>query len=224
MFYYDMAFYRKLVLYLLFIFLAGNTSAQKILNDRGNNFHNVSFVNVDDPEIIQYFLDVYRKFDNTDFKITLIQKEFKSSTMRAQPKLGSILSFRKSKHYKIAINPYVNSTDLHVSALPVKVIKGWFAHEMGHLMDYHTRTNAGMVLFGIKYVFSNDFKRNAEFTADSIAVSFGFSDEIIAMKKFLLQSKFIHDNYKSNISKYYMSLPEVENLPKNTDSDKIENF
>jgi hypothetical protein len=75
-----------------------------------------------------------------------------------------------------------------------------------------------MIGYGLKYTFSDSFKKACEHQADSIAIEHGFHKEIIATKKFLLQNELISEAYKEKLRKYYMPISGVkmclkENVP-----------
>lgn len=204
--------------YLIFIFIlfcaVSNSFAQNenTKTSEPNPYMNITFKNIQDQRIKDCFLEVYNRYDSLhDYEITLIQKRVKASTMQAQPILSLKSLFSGVKKYRIKLALYVkDSDDILVSELPEEVLTGWFAHELGHLVDYEPRSNFGMIVFGLRYIFSEKFKRSVEHDADSIAVAKGFAPEIIATKRFILENDFLGDNYKSAINKYYMSIDDVE--------------
>lgn len=180
--------------------------------DTQHSHMNINFKNIDNQKIKDCFLEVYNRYDSLhEYDITLVQKKIKSSTMQAQPIISLKSFFTGVKKYRIKLAVYVkDSEEILISELPDDVLTGWFAHELGHLVDYEPRSNFGMIIYGLRYVFSEKFKRSAEHEADSIAVANGFAEEIIATKKFILYNDFLGDGYKSVINKYYMSIDDVE--------------
>lgn len=177
-----------------------------------NPYMNITFKNIQDQKIKDCFLEVYNRYDSLhEYDIILVQKKIKASTMQAQPILSIKSLFTGVKKYRIKLALYVkDSDDILVSELPDDVLTGWFAHELGHLVDYEPRSNFGMIIYGLRYVFSDKFKRNVEHDADSIAAAKGFAPEIIATKRYILENDFLSDEYKSVINKYYMSIDDVE--------------
>lgn len=144
------------------------------------------------------------------YDIRLVQKRIKASTMQAQPIVSLKSLFTGVKRYQIKLALYVKDSDqILVSDLPDDVLTGWFAHELGHIVDYEPRSNFGMIIYGLRYLFSDKFKRQAEHEADNIAVMNGFAAEIIATKRYILENDFLGDHYKSIITKYYMSIDDV---------------
>lgn len=65
---------------------------------------------------------------------------------------------------------------------------GWIGHELGHVMDYQERSGLNLLVFGIKYLTSNGFIKEAERAADTFAVNHGMSDYILATKDFIFKS------------------------------------
>ena len=204
--------------YLIFVFVS-LWAITNILAQNGNSetcetnsYTNIHFKNVTDQRIKDSFIDVYDAYGSIDeYDITLVQTKIKASTMQAQPIFNLKSVFTGVKKYRIKLALYVKDSDgILVSELPDDVLAGWFAHELGHLVDYHSRSNFGMIIFGLKYVLSDKFKRQVEHDADSIAVAHRFGAEIIATKRFILENEFLSDDYKTIIKKYYMSIDDVE--------------
>lgn len=140
--------------------------------------------------------------------LVLHQRKMKSTTMRAQPALLSLLVGTPT--YKIEIS---NNTDLadhvKITEVPNEVLKGWFAHELGHVIDYLDRGFLGMLWFGIRYLRSKNFRIRTEHEADKIAVANGFSDSILATKKYILEHSALSAKYKARIKKYYLSANDI---------------
>ncbi|MCA1764492.1 MAG: hypothetical protein LC664_16080 [Flavobacteriales bacterium] len=177
-----------------------------------NDSMNVEFLNIENSHIQQAFLDVVREYESLhDFNIELEQKPVKKSTMQAQPVVTFKGFFTGIKTYRIKVGEFVRDSDsLRVEQVPCEVLKGWFAHELGHVVDYAPYSNFGMIGFGLKYISSNKFKRKAEHRADQIAIDHDFHNEILATKVFILENDLLEDAYKEKIMKFYMSIEDVE--------------
>jgi len=161
------------------------------------------------------FLDVWQQYKSLHrYGFDVIQSNLSSSTMQAQPVIDLSDIFGKNRSYKLDVAEKVlDSGDLNVADLPDEVLRGWFAHELGHIVDYENHSNAGMIAYGLRYYFSNEYKREREHEADSIAIRLGFRKEIIVAKKYLLENDFISPAYQSQIKKYYMSVRGAELCP-----------
>ncbi len=145
-----------------------------------------------------------------DQQVEMVRRRLRKATMNARPVFGWGSMLIKIKAYRIIVADYVRDTgDLQVEDMPEEVLEGWFAHELGHVMDYQGRSAWQMVLFGLRYLYSDSFRRKAEYRADQYAIRHGFQEEIIAAKRFILEHDLLSQDYKDKISKYYMPVEEV---------------
>lgn len=142
--------------------------------------------------------------------------------MRAQPDLWSFLNLKKNKKFKVQVSKKTGLEDhIRLDELPEKVLFGWFAHELGHVYDYHKRGFFEMIWFGIRYMISESYQRKVEFRADLFAIQFGMAEEIVATKKYILNHSSLPEHYKERIRKYYMSLSEVEAIIKQNEEEEL---
>ena len=142
------------------------------------------------------------------------KENIKKSFMQAQPKLGGLFKKRKNRSYVIFINEKFKIEDevFDITAVPSEVLIGWLGHELGHIMDYRERTGADLIWFGIKYLTSNNYIREAERIADTYAVNHGLGQEIIATKNFIINHSRLSDSYKDRIQNLYLSPEEIMTL------------
>ncbi|WP_425639024.1 hypothetical protein ACPUEN_05125 [Algoriphagus yeomjeoni] len=161
------------------------------------------------------FLDVWQQYKELhSYGFDVIQNNLGSSTMQAQPVINLSDIFGKNRQYKLDVAEKVlDSDDLYIADLPENVLRGWFAHELGHIVDYENHSNAGMIAYGIRYVLSDKYKREREHEADSIAIRHGFRKDVIAAKKYILENDFISPAYQDQIKKYYMTIRGAELCP-----------
>lgn len=174
----------------------------------------VTFKNVHNKQTKDIFLKVYKKYEELhSVKLILRQTTIKGSTMQAQPILKPENIFRPIDTYKIQLATFVrDSQDLKVDELPQEVLTGWFAHELGHVIDYLRFSPIGMLGYGTRYLTSSSFQKKVEHRADEIAIENGFYKKILATKEFLLNHDMIDQKYKDKILKYYMSVENVNKL------------
>lgn len=142
--------------------------------------------------------------------------------MRAQPILNFQFWNRAKRHYRIDISNHT-TLEHHVplSELPEDVLVGWFAHELGHIVDYQHRTAIGMIRFGIGYFLMPTFRIGVERQADIYAIEHGFAEYLLATKTFILEQSSLPNHYKKRIQKYYMSPDEIAILLKQRESDDL---
>ncbi len=172
----------------------------------------VKFTDLDNQKIQRCFLEVLKKYDDlNDQKFIVVQKKIAGSTMQAQPIIKLSRLFSNKRKYKVKVATYVrDSENIRVADLPEEVLKGWFAHELGHVVDYEPFSNFQMIGFGLKYLFSSEYKRKVEYSADYRAIERGFTEEILASKRFILEQDLVSEKYIEKISKFYLPIKIVE--------------
>lgn len=173
---------------------------------------NVHIKNVKSEKIISAFTTVLERYESLHgYSITLVQSRIKSSTMQAQP-IFSLKGWLKGhKSYQVKIGKYVRDSDhIKVEDLSEDILVGWFAHELGHVVDYEPYSHWQMIKYGLKYVFSETFKKKVEYAADYIAITHGFKNQILASKRYILENELLDKAYKDKINKYYLSIEDVE--------------
>lgn len=155
-------------------------------------------------------LSHYPELKNTPIEFRF-KKNIKKSFMQAQPKISGLFKKRKNRSYLILINEEFSIEDetFNISMVPSDVLIGWIGHELGHIMDYRERSALDLIWFGIKYITSNNYIREAERTADTYAVNHGLGENIIATKDFILNHSKLSDTYKDRIHDLYLSQEEI---------------
>ncbi len=172
----------------------------------------VNYKGIENEDVQMAFDEVIREYEVLHpYEITLEKRKLKKTTMVAQPIINLSNLVKGERKYRIMIAEYIrDSKELRVSDLPTEVLKGWFAHELGHIVDYEKRSVMGMMSYGIRYYTSDEFKKSVEHEADSIAIEHGFHKEIIATKRYLLENELVSESYKDQLHKYYMPIEGVE--------------
>ena len=172
----------------------------------------IEFLNVADEHVKKCFINVIKKYTPLHgHKIVLCQKKLGKTTMQAQPLIDKNFWSRKTRSYKVDCNHQTQvDHPIRIKKLPKDVLEGWFAHEVGHILDYHQRNWFNLMVLGILYLFSKRRIIKAEHQADLYAIEYGFSTKILATKRFILNHTDITQKYKDRILKYYMSPEAVE--------------
>jgi len=172
---------------------------------------------------VEVALSYYPELKDTPIAFKF-KKEIKKSTMQAQPTYSSIFKRRKSRGYIILISEKFHIEEEEFSILDVEddVMIGWIGHELGHVIDYLNRSALGMIVFGIKYLFSTAHIQEVERAADTFAVQHGMYQYILATKNFILNNTSISPKYKNRIKKLYMSPEEIMDLVNSLDIADVE--
>lgn len=138
----------------------------------------------------------------------------KKSTMQAQPRFASFFKRKENRQYIILIsrNIQIEGERFTMDDIPADVKVGWIGHELGHVLDYSHRTNVGMLIFGMKYLFSSAHIKEVERAADTFAIAHGMGDYILKTKNFILDNADLSEKYKERIRRLYISPEEVMEL------------
>lgn len=184
----------------------------------------VHFKNVESQKIKESFEKVWKRYQSQHkYQITLVQQSIGSSTMQAQPIITLRSLFSGVKRYRINIGYHLRDEESFVlEELPVPILVGLFAHELGQVMDYQQHSNVSMIWYGLKYYFSDQFKKIVEHAADYIAIANGFQEEILSTKQFILGDERISPTYKSRIKRYY--LPEEQVVVCSEDKEMLKPY
>jgi len=161
-------------------------------------------------EEVKTALNYYPELKNIHIEIKF-KKEIKKSTMQARPTFDSFFKSKKNRSYLILISEKIKISDkeFFTKDVPKNVFIGWIGHELGHIMDYQDRSKLNLILFGIKYLFSDNHIVAAERAADYFAVKHNMERYIIETKNFILNNAQISEVYKKRIKKYYLSPEEI---------------
>ena len=155
-------------------------------------------------------LSFYPELKNTDIKF-VFKKRLKGSVMQAQPLFTSLLRRRTNRSYRINISALFRLTHsvTPIHQLPDEIMIGWIGHELGHIMDYESRSNRGLVAFGYNYLRSGKYVKQVEVIADTYAVNHGLGSYIIATKRFILDHAELPQAYKDKIARLYLSPDDI---------------
>ncbi|GAB3797417.1 hypothetical protein GCM10028819_16560 [Spirosoma humi] len=154
----------------------------------------------------------------------VFKQSIKSSVMQAQPVFSSLLASRKQRAYRINISALfkLTHTAIPIHQLPDAIMIGWIGHELGHIMDYESRTNLDMVGFGLGYLFSAAYVKKVERIADTYAVQHGLGSYLIETKRFILDHAELPQAYKDKIARLYVSPEEITDQVRKLEEQKLE--
>lgn len=174
----------------------------------------IEYINIREERVKRIFEEMLKNYPPLHaHRIILEQKKLRKTTMRAQPLMKAYFTRRGFRSFLIQFS---NATELDdkisMEEVPDEVIAGWFAHELGHVMDYLHRGFVEMIVFGVRYVSSRRYRKKVEHAADEYAIEHGMAEEILATKKYILDHSDLPDSYKERIRKYYMSEKDVHKL------------
>lgn len=168
-------------------------------------------------------LSFYPELKDTPISF-IFKTNIKSSVMQAQPVFRTLLGKRRNRTYRINISVRFKLThsSMPIERIPDDVMIGWIGHELGHILDYESRSNAGMISFGCRYVLSPTYVKNAEIIADTYAVNHGLGRYIITTKRFILDHAELPQSYKNKIARLYLSPDVIVEQVRKFEENKLE--
>jgi hypothetical protein len=155
-------------------------------------------------------LSYYPELEDIEIEFKF-KEDIKKSFMQAQPRISNLFKGKKNRSYYIFMssNFIIEKERFSMADVPSDVLIGWLGHELGHIMDYREKSAMGLVIFGLRYITSANYIKEAERAADTYAVNSGMGDYILATKDFILNHSHLSDSYKARISRLYMSPEEI---------------
>lgn len=182
------------------------------------------FENIDSDHLQNCFTHTYEQFtDLHDHPFCLQQLSLKHYTMRAQPIINWAFWHRASRHYRVQVSNHLQLRQyVNMEELPEEVLIGWFAHELGHVMDYRERSALNLISFVVRYLTVPNYRMGAERRADLYAIDHGFGDALMATKRYILDQSKLPEKYKKRIKRYYLSPTELETILKEKEAALIE--
>ncbi|MCA9351329.1 hypothetical protein KC929_00945 [Patescibacteria group bacterium] len=120
-------------------------------------------------------------------------------TMRSGIEFPSL--WKKERVYFVAVN--TNKFDGILSQLSEDDLVGWFAHELGHIVEYNEMSNRKFIFFVIQYLFDIRFRFLVERRVNALTVNSGFAKELIGAWEKFLTLEGVHPRYKQYIIKNY---------------------
>lgn len=147
--------------------------------------------------------------------------EIKKSFMQAQPKFSNLFKGKNTRSYYVFMSRKLNieHEEFFIEDVPSDVLIGWLGHELGHIMDYREKSAMGFMIFGMRYVTSSRYIKEAERAADTYAVNQGMGEYILKTKNFILNNSDLSEAYKSRIARLYLSPEEIVVLVNKLEED-----
>ncbi len=138
--------------------------------------------------------------------IEIVSTPIYLATMKCRPKITSFLLPWKKHDYVISVNSKKNFSrySIPIGSLNDIVLTGWFAHELGHIVQYEKMNLIEFITFPFRYFLDLDFRKNFEIGATDIARAIGFENEFSEVEKFLMNDGRINKKYRDRFKKFYV--------------------
>ena len=130
--------------------------------------------------------------------------------MAARPTIWSVFRKKENRKYRIIISTNAQNRSEQIFRNMSRASRiGILGHEYAHIIDYENLTSPGLILFGIRYLFS---KKKIECSTDRVAIERGLGTEVLEFTRQIEKSRLPSDRYLRRKDKYYLSKVEIEHL------------
>ncbi|MEM6628044.1 MAG: hypothetical protein AAF694_00150 [Bacteroidota bacterium] len=154
-------------------------------------------------------LSAFPELQNTP--IYFLYRPIRTATMQARPWLDILFRRRSRRSYVILIKKRADfSPDIPIHQLPHEVLVGWFAHELGHIMDFKRRNLFSMLRFLFGYLYDPTYRTQAEKTADFFAIQRGMGKHIVSKRSFLSKHHGLSQAYRERLRRHYLSPEDAQ--------------
>jgi len=131
------------------------------------------------------------------------------SMMWVRPTIGSF--FWGKMKYKVFVSTDTMYSQF-VDTLSTDAILGWYAHELGHVVDYERRGRLGSFWMGVQYVFFPKGRARMEYRADKITIEHGYGCELLASVN--ISRKHLPSWKRKQAERFYLKRAQLEELIK----------
>lgn len=118
--------------------------------------------------------------------------------MMAQPTYSTLFLSKEKRAYVIFIT-YKEPFITFIRAMPESILRGWFAHELSHIVSYRNMSSFGLLLFGLRYSLDRKFRFFVEQETNMFCYERGFAEEIRKGYKMVQDSEGLPQWYKENL-------------------------
>jgi len=160
------------------------------------------------------FYTALSHFPELDNKRIKIRYKSMHATMRCRPSFSSIVKSKKNRQYIVYINTDL-SKGMILDSLSFNSQLGIFGHEIAHIYDYKDKTNLGIIILGIKYMFPSK-RRIIETRVDNYTISKGLGWQLFDFRYEVENSNENSKRYAKKKTKYYLSSEQIKEKLTNT--------
>lgn len=163
-----------------------------------DSIHEIINIKNDVPENIKpEFLLALMYFPEISDKEIIVKYRSIRGTMNARPGMMNLFRRRSERRYILLINDNEGKhKGLQLEDITFNARVGWFGHEFAHLNTYQQMSNLGTIVFTVKYLISNKFKRKVERYTNLVAIKKGLTFQIYQGEQFILMNTALSDTYR----------------------------
>lgn len=154
-------------------------------------------------------LSFYPELRNSHIRFR--QKNIKT-TMQCLPRFGFLFRSKEQRVYQINIDNKVRKNKgLLLSEVPFNAQIGVIGHELAHVVDYHSKSKSGIILFGMGYLFPR-LRRKAEHRIDEITIAHGLGHQLKDFSLHIEENERISKKYRQYKQRYYYQADQLQQI------------
>lgn len=154
-------------------------------------------------DILKFFPEIPP--DIIELRFTRIQ-----TSMACKPILKNIL--RKKRKYEIIINNDSKGVEIPFDEIPFQAKIGIIAHELGHILDYQSKSLLQLIKTGLLYIFR--IQEKYEKSIDYLTIKKGFGWQVLAWSDYAFNHSNASESYLKFKDKYYFNPKEIKAILK----------
>jgi hypothetical protein len=147
-----------------------------------------------------------------DIAIEFIYKD-SDATAYCRPVFSSMFHSATERTYRVVISKKIRHSKepVRFHSLSFSAQIGVIGHELGHVAHFVEKSAFEMAELGIRYLQSDDFKRELEIGTDLRAIHHGFGHQLLEYALLIeeLQKKYPEDPYYQTYFQFYMTPAEI---------------
>lgn len=136
------------------------------------------------------------------------------TTMNIGPHISFLYLPKSRWKFVLTINTG-NQNGFSLETADPEIVIGFLAHELAHVLDYARRSRINLILLGVQYLLSRQYRRFLERDTDVLTIMHGFGSELLQSYESVLSGEEVSQNYKKNKKEFYLSPTEISKLVKN---------
>lgn len=169
----------------------------------GKNKRFISTLQLQSLIALAYYPELY------GVKIRFKLKNIKT-TMQARPTTTFIFNSKKKRTYTIFIDKTViNKRGINILDAPFNAQIGILGHELAHIADYESCSNAGLLRFGVDYLDKKK-KKNIEHYTDLLTIAHGLGWQLHDWAQFIFEDSGADPAYLRFKAKFYLKPDEIK--------------
>ncbi|WP_372774873.1 hypothetical protein [Mangrovibacterium sp.] len=142
------------------------------------------------------------------------------TTMSCIPRWDFIFRKKENRTYLIRIDKKLrNGKGILLEDVPFNAQVGVIGHELGHVVDYESKTAFGVIGTGFGYLFPK-YRRELEHFVDEISIYHGLGHQLASFSDYVFHQSQASEKYLRYKRKYYFQPEQIQSLMRGSERPK----